>query len=349
MSYGSAYSNSHSEEPEYGTSAYDEEAAQEETSDDPRKGNWPFWCFPKLRCFYHNISREVRDKKVRPVVFREHLLWYVSLIAYFTNLVAESYRYHHRARFGTVSGIDLGISIAILLLVFPATFLVYFLLYGAARDVGKSWTWWWIMMPVQFSMELFFAIGIPKTGAAGLVQMIKAFEIHEKGVGFACLVVFLSFLALCATHIADYIILWRYRTALEGGYVTQKNESHSSAESQPIAKTEVKKQTKKSSKKAPKKDKGKPLQTIKSSEGGNASYKPPEPTVAKPQENAESSGGDPNWHKPTGSAYDKSGSAYEKTSTAYDKAADSSSTSGNPSDSANPFGGNDGGLDDFYH
>lgn len=340
MSYGSAYSDSYKEEPEYGTSAYDEEAAQEDDSGDPRKSNWPVWCFPKLRCFYHDIGREIKDKSTRPVVFREHMLWYASLVAYFTNLVAESYRYHHRTVFGTASGIDLGISLALLLLVFPATLLVYFLLYGAARDVGKSWTWWWLLMPLQIGVELFFAIGIPKTGAGGLVQMIKAFEIHEKGVGFACLIVFLSFLTLCATHLADYIILWRYRTALEGGYVTQKNEARGSEESRPI--TSAPKKEKKS-KKAKKGKEAKPLQDMKPSK---ESYQPPEPTVAKLQEPSSTSSSGESWSKPTGSAYEKSGSAYEKSGSAYDKPA--SPTPGNPNDSANPFG-SDGGLEDFYH
>ena len=346
MSYGSAYSNSYSEEPEYGTKAYDEEAAEDE-SGDPRKANWPRWCFPKARCFYHNISREVRDKNTRPVVYREHIVWYCSLIAYFTNLVAESYRYHRRAVFGTSSGIDLGISLALLLLVYPATLLVYFLLYGAARDVGKSWTWWWILMPAQIGAELFFAIGIPRTGAAGLVQMIKAFEIHQKGVGFACLVVFLSFLALTIIHLTHYIMLWRYRSALEGGYITQKNDPQSSPEAQPITKSKPAKKEKKD-----KKDKkAKPLQTIKSKDDSKASYKPPEPTVSKQQPSdaatsSTSNDANPAWHKPTGSAYDRPASAYENSgrdSSAYD----SSTTPGNP-EGANPFS-EDGGLDDFYH
>lgn len=346
MSYGSAYSAPSSEDPEYGTSAYDENTEVEDESTDPRKSNFPWWCLPKLRCCYHNIPREIRDKKMRGTIYREYLIWYCSFIAYFTNLVAESYRYHKRTVLGNTTGVDLGISIAILCLVYPTTLFIYFLLYGAARDVGKSWTWWWLLMPVQFCMEIFFAIGIPRTGAGGLVQMIKAFEVKQKSVGFACMVVFLCFLTLAILHITDYIILWRYRTALEGGYVSHKDENPkaASAESQPITKAKEQQKPAKKGKKPSKADKknapkAKPLQPMRSDDQ-ESTYQPPEPTSA-------SSGGSdqPAWHQPTGSAYERSGSAYE--SSGKDTGAYSSSkTPGNPS-SANPFG-DEGGLDDFY-
>jgi hypothetical protein len=335
MSYGSSYGNASGEEPEYGKKAYDEEAAAEEDNADPRASNFPWWCLPKCRCFFHNIGKEIKDKKMRPTVYREYITWYVALIAYFTNLVACAMRYHKRAVFGNASGVDLGISIALLILVYPTTLFIYFLLYGAARDVGKSWTWWWLLMGLQFCVELFFAIGIPRTGAAGLVTMIKAFEAKQKAVGFACMAVFLMFLTLFACHLANYIILWRYRSALEGGYTSQKNEKSNDEDAS------LKSSGSKSKKKQKKPSSKKPSKTSTPSPSDEDTYRPPEPTSSSDSSSgayaSSHAANDPNpsWHKPTGSAYESTGRATPTPKP-------SSTASG-----ANPFG-DDGSLDDFY-
>jgi hypothetical protein len=335
MSYGSAYSPSSSEEPEYGTKAYDEEAAQDDGSDDPRKSNFPWWCFPGLRCFYHNIGKEIRDKNMRPTVYREYIIWYVAFAAYIANLTAEAYRFHKKAVFGSSAGVDLGISVAFLLLLWPATLFVYMLLYGAARDVGKSWTWWWLLMGLQICVELFFVIGIPRTGAAGLVTMIDAFRKHQKPVGFAQLATFFFWLFLFSIHLADYIILWRYRTKVEGGYAKHDNDDKEPGADKPIVKATKQKPAKKD-----KKVKKHTKKASSTTENANeSSYQPPTPTTSSSATpyGTNTTPGDPNpsWHKPTGSAYDTGSSSKS-----------SSTPSGTGS---NPFGGDEGSLDDFYH
>ena len=331
MSYGSAYGSAPSDDPEYGDQAYDKEAEKDDEGSKPRASNFPWWCFPKARCFYHNIGKEIRDNNMRPTIYREYLLWYFSFIAYLTNLVAESYRYHYHGTSFPSSGVDLGISVGLLVLVWPATLFIYMLLYGAARDVGKSWTWWWLLMGLQMCVELFFAIGIPRTGAAGLVTMIQAFQHKQKAVGFACLATFLFFLTVFATHLADYIILWRYRSAVESGYTTQKNEKSGSGEDASIKEDKKKKEKKVKEKKV----KEKKAPTPAPSEEENT-YQPPEPTTATA---ASSSSDAPTWHKPVGSAYESAGNR--------DTTAKDTSTPKPTGGSSNPFG-DEGDLDDFY-
>jgi hypothetical protein len=143
-----------------------------------RKKNWPV-CRPVV---YHNIMRDVDDPSLRHAVRIAYYLWYVLFAAFIINTVAVS------SAFFTLSGADahwsnwVGLILSLIYFgaCWPLSFVVYFMAYEGARlrSSVKMGTFFCVF-PAQIILCVWLALGVPKTGGAGMVLLVHAWEEGE--------------------------------------------------------------------------------------------------------------------------------------------------------------------------
>jgi SCAMP family len=182
--------------------------------------NWPRWPKPLI---YHDISADIPGAE-QSVVRRAYLSWYLFVIACLWNMVSIMAGIGHGSH---VIGIVL--CWVYLVALIPAAFVVYLVLYSAARKRSAfRYCLYQCLGMTEACTCIFFAVGLQSTGAGGLVFMINLFSDGEVTIGIFNLFAML-FWGLCG--LAHLWISWQARRLHQeaGGAGALKQEASQQA------------------------------------------------------------------------------------------------------------------------
>lgn len=142
----------------------------------PRIPNWPR-CKPILT---HNISEDIPPEESMPGLQRlvrwTYYAWYGVIFCFCFNMIALLVRMSIDA--GGTAIADWILSLVYIIFLIPLTFLIYRILYRAARKTKAILYVFYLYFafPIQILVEIFFAVGIPKTGSGGFFLSITSFD-----------------------------------------------------------------------------------------------------------------------------------------------------------------------------
>lgn len=128
--------------------------------------------FPPCRpIFHHDIKNDIAPEN-RMFVKRSYFGWYMHCWCMAFSLIC--------VLGGAIKGQSLAAffyGLIILVLGVPCSFLCYWFLYSAARKRSAMYyVYWFITFSIQMGLEIFWLLGIPGWGSAGIINMIDAFE-----------------------------------------------------------------------------------------------------------------------------------------------------------------------------
>jgi len=159
-------------------------------SEDPRKPNFP----PCRPWVYHNINSDIEQDK-RFFVKRAYFSWWCHAGCLFWNWICMF------GAVATISGYleDFFIALAGLLLGFPISFYVYYMIYNAVRKNSAGYfVLWFVLFGIQILVEILWAIGL--WGGAGLLVMSSVID-SNTGVGVMCLSITIIWGAMAAYNL----------------------------------------------------------------------------------------------------------------------------------------------------
>jgi hypothetical protein len=165
-----------------------------------RAPNWPT-CKPIV---YHNLKKDMPNSKVYRLVKFAYYGWYASVYCLLINL---------GSMLGALiveSGNSKQISAFILSIIFfifipPILFYIYRILYKAGRKQKKSsYIFYLIYLLAEIGLYIFFIIGVPNTGAGGIIIMIDLFK-KNIGEGIVLLISTIQWGLLCCFKIWMWI------------------------------------------------------------------------------------------------------------------------------------------------
>jgi len=147
----------------------------------PNFPNFPMWMrygFIKP-CYHIDIKSEI-PILAQTVVRITYYSWIILVIALFWNFVATL---SLLAASKTVSGTgtSCALSAAYFVLFSPCSLYCWFMpLYNALRvDSSLKFGWFFLVMGFQFAASIFFSVGFPKTGAAGIWVAAEATDSNK--------------------------------------------------------------------------------------------------------------------------------------------------------------------------
>jgi len=159
---------------------------KEETLPKPRINNWPR-CKPFL---YHNIPEDIPTPEGQKVVSRAYYCWYAIDICFVWNLVCTLAVLSVGSDSTYIGGFFLALALALFWM--PVTFLIYRLLYGAARKSKPAYfVLFFIFLWLEILVFIWMAIGISGWGGGGFFLMLAMFDSKQTAVAIMCLVCFI--------------------------------------------------------------------------------------------------------------------------------------------------------------
>eukprot|EP01116_Phalansterium_solitarium_P006145 TRINITY_DN1844_c0_g1_i2.p2 TRINITY_DN1844_c0_g1~~TRINITY_DN1844_c0_g1_i2.p2 ORF type:complete len:276 (+),score=81.03 TRINITY_DN1844_c0_g1_i2:102-929(+) len=187
----------------------------------PPPPNWPGAPWPFRKLLYQNIPEEIPTESLQKLVTHAYLAWKWGLtFCLVWNLINQAAQVALEGKFVA----DLIVAI-IYLIFYPWLAFVFFrLLYRAARK-GKAalYILWFIVVWLQIVVYAIWALGIPGSGAGGIINAIYAFE-RNLAIGALIFVGFCLWVLLGLVHLYLFIRgRWEYR--LVGGLAAAKNEA----------------------------------------------------------------------------------------------------------------------------
>ncbi|KAF9464754.1 scamp family-domain-containing protein [Collybia nuda] len=137
------------------------------------KNNWP----PFFPLIFHSIADEIPEAS-RPLITRLYQLWLVLVLTLIINMVACIFILLSGAEEG---GRDLGASIGYLFIIPPVSFLLWYrpIYNGYMKEQSLYYYFYFFFGGFHLLFSLYMIIGVPSTGAAGLIRMIQMFAQHR--------------------------------------------------------------------------------------------------------------------------------------------------------------------------
>ncbi|KAI6045761.1 scamp family-domain-containing protein [Pisolithus marmoratus] len=133
------------------------------------RNNWP----PFFPLIFHSIPEEIPEAS-RPLITRLYQLWLVLLATLIVNMIACIFLLVAGSSDG---GKDLGGSIGYLLLIAPLSFLLWYrpIYNGYMKEQALYYYIFFFFCGFHLLFSIYMVIGIPSTGAAGLIQTIQMY------------------------------------------------------------------------------------------------------------------------------------------------------------------------------
>jgi len=192
---------------------------REKLNEDPRAPNWPK-CKPFI---YHNILEDMKTPTLQRLLKMAYVGWMATTGALIWNVVALLI-----AMVSDGAGQDIGdfiLAIKYFFFIFtPLWFLTYRVLYRGGRKQKPSlFIMWFIFQVLELLAEIFFAIGIPGTGAGGFFLMTSIFKNNKSVAGFFLLSSAVLWCVTIAYGIWIFIVA-RLEYRKLGGFAKAKGE-----------------------------------------------------------------------------------------------------------------------------
>lgn len=184
-----------------------------------RNKNWPRF-YPIL---YHNIVEDMPTPELVTLVKRAYWTWYAIIGVLFISMVGLlSYMIEDGSGENIASFF---LCLLYLLLSIPLGFLVYRVLYNAARKAKPAvYFIWFIFLWFEVLVFAFFALGYPGFGCAGIITAIGAF--NDDKVVSGGIVLTSGILWICMMIVNVYLFfLARPRFREAGGIQKAKEEA----------------------------------------------------------------------------------------------------------------------------
>jgi len=137
------------------------------------KNNWP----PFFPLIFHSIADEIPEAS-RPLVTRLYQLWLVLVLTLIINMVACIFILIGG---GEEAGKDLGASIGYLFIIPVTSFLLWYrpIYNGYMKEQSLYYYFYFFFCGFHLLFSVYMIIGIPSTGAAGLIRTIQMFVGHH--------------------------------------------------------------------------------------------------------------------------------------------------------------------------
>jgi len=160
--------------------------------------NWPR-CRPLI---YHNIHDEIPENG-RTIVRRVYFSWFSFSFALFLNMIALL----SGVIVDSDVGVDFGISIALLAVLIPVSFVFWYrtLYVAVKRDRGVNYFFFFFNYICHIGFCIIMCIGIPKSGAGGFINAVTVFSGKNVASGII-LLISASFWVLLT-----FFCVWQYK------------------------------------------------------------------------------------------------------------------------------------------
>ncbi|KAF9483755.1 scamp-domain-containing protein [Pholiota conissans] len=137
------------------------------------RNNFP----PFFPLIFHSIQDEIPEAS-RPLIMRLYQLWLVLFGTLIVNLVACISILISGVEGG---GGDLGGSLGYLIFICPLSFLLWYrpIYNGYMKEQALYYYFYFFFCGFHLLFSLYMIVGVPGTGSAGLVQMIRLFTGHH--------------------------------------------------------------------------------------------------------------------------------------------------------------------------
>ncbi|GBE81948.1 hypothetical protein SCP_0403240 [Sparassis crispa] len=137
------------------------------------RSNWP----PFYPLIFHSIKDEIPEAS-RLVITRLYQLWLLLLGTLLINMIACIFILTGGSSGG---GSDLGSSIGYLIVIPPLSFLLWYrpIYNGYMKEQALYYYMYFVFCGFHLLYSVYMIIGIPSTGAAGIIQTIKMYVDHR--------------------------------------------------------------------------------------------------------------------------------------------------------------------------
>ncbi|KAK7693514.1 hypothetical protein QCA50_003082 [Cerrena zonata] len=181
------------------------------------RNNWPFF-FPLI---FHSIPDEIPEAS-RPLVTRLYQLWLVLAGALLINMVACIFLLISGASGG---GSDLGSSIGYIVVILPLSFLLWYrpIYNGYMKEQALYYYLYFFFGGWHLAFSIYMIIGIPGTGSAGLINLIKSFAGGHLAAGILCIIATIGWTLQGLGNAFYYRQIWSHHRA--AGHTMEKAKS----------------------------------------------------------------------------------------------------------------------------
>ncbi|RDB21116.1 Secretory carrier-associated membrane protein 2 [Hypsizygus marmoreus] len=178
------------------------------------KNNWP----PFFPLIFHSIKDEIPEAS-QSLVTRLYQLWLVLLVTLIINMVACIFILLAGAE---EAGRDLGASIGYLFMISVLSFLLWYrpIYNGYMKEQSLYYYLYFFFCGFHLLFSVYMIIGVPSTGAAGLIRTIQMFSKHYWAAAVLGLVATIGWTIQGLGNAFYYRQIWAHHTA--AGHTMEK-------------------------------------------------------------------------------------------------------------------------------
>ncbi|KAF5380901.1 hypothetical protein D9615_004001 [Tricholomella constricta] len=178
------------------------------------KANWP----PFFPLIFHSIKDEIPEAS-QPLITRLYQLWLVLFLTLIINMVACIFIL---LAGGEEGGRDLGASIGYLFLISVLSFLLWYrpIYNGYMKEQSLYYYFYFFFGGFHLLFSVYMIIGVPSTGAAGLIRTIQMFTKHYWAAAILGLVATIGWLIQGLGNAYYYRQIYAHHTA--AGHTMEK-------------------------------------------------------------------------------------------------------------------------------